>query len=56
MEAMENSVDMFLCTHVDLFPRTYKASDIKMNVSSHVETVVLLVKKYINEEILKGEE
>lgn len=56
MEATENSVDMFLCTHVDLFPRTYEAFDIKMNVSSHVETVVLLVKKYINEEILKGEE
>ena len=41
---MKNSVDMFLCTHVDLFPRTYEASDIKMNVSSHVETVVLFEK------------
>ena len=29
----------------DMFPHTV-----------HVETVVLLVKKYINEEILKGEE
>lgn len=44
MEATENSVDMFLCTHVDLFPRTYEAFDIKMNVSSHVETVCLLSK------------
>ena len=33
---------MFLCTYVDMFPQTNVLSDIKMNVSSHVETVVLL--------------
>ena len=35
---------MFLCTYVDMFPQTNVLSDIKMNVSSHVETVVLLSK------------
>ena len=35
---------MFLCTYVDMFPQTDELSDIKMNVSSHVETVVLLSK------------
>ena len=29
---------------VDMFPRTNKAAYIKMGVSSHVETVVLLVR------------
>ena len=52
---MENSVDMFLCTHVDLFSRTYKASDIKMNVSSHVETVVLLSKGEIDSKKIRVE-
>ena len=33
---------MFLCTYVDMFPQTAELSDIKMNVSSHVETVCLL--------------
>ena len=33
---------MFLCTYVDMFPQTNVLSDIKMNVSSHVETVCLL--------------
>ena len=33
---------MFLCTYVDMFPQTDELSDIKMNVSSHVETVCLL--------------
>lgn len=37
--------------------RKYKNNkDIQHIPSCHVETVVLLVKKYINEEILKGEE
>ena len=36
---------MFLCTYVDMFPQTDELSDIKMNVSSHVETVVLLTRK-----------
>lgn len=33
---------MFLCTYVDMFPQTNVLSDIKMNVSSHCETVCLL--------------
>ena len=33
---------MFLCTYVDMFPQTGELSDNKINVSSHVETVVLL--------------
>ena len=36
---------MFLCTYVDMFPQTDELSDIKMNVSSHCETVVKLVRK-----------
>ena len=40
----KNQVDMFLCTYVDMFPKTDELSDIKMNVSSHVETVCLLSK------------
>ena len=36
---------MFLCTYVDMFPQTGELSDIKMNVSRHVETVVLLSHK-----------
>lgn len=36
---------MFLCTYVDMFPQTNVLSDIKMNVSSHVETVCLLNKR-----------
>ena len=36
---------MFLCTYVDMFPQTAELSDIKMNVSSHVETVCLLGKR-----------
>ena len=36
---------MFLCTYVDMFPQTAELSDIKMNVSSHVETVCLLSKR-----------
>ena len=42
LETKENPVDMFLCTYVDMFPQTDELSDIKMNVSSHVETVCLL--------------
>ena len=45
MKRRENPVDMFLCTYVDMFPQTDELSDIKMNVSSHVETVVLLTRK-----------
>lgn len=45
MKRRENPVDMFLCTYVDMFPQTDELSDIKMNVSSHVETVVKLVRK-----------
>ena len=44
LETKENPVDMFLCTYVDMFPQTDELSDIKMNVSSHVETVVLMSK------------
>ena len=36
---------MFLCTYVDMFPQTDELSDIKMNVSSHTETVALLSHK-----------
>ena len=36
---------MFLCTYVDMFPQTDELSDIKMNVSSHCETVCLLGKR-----------
>lgn len=36
---------MFLCTYVDMFPQTDELSDIKMNVSSHVEVVCLLSKR-----------
>ena len=36
---------MFLYTYVDMFPQTDERSDIKINVSSHVETVVLLSHK-----------
>ena len=45
LETKGNPVDMFLCTYVDMFPQTGELSDIKMNVSSHVETVVLLSHK-----------
>ncbi len=41
---------MFLCTYVDMFPQTAELSDIKMNVSSHVETVVLLGRKKVDGE------
>lgn len=34
--------DMFRCIRLDLFPRTNGAADIKMDVSSHVECVVLM--------------
>ena len=37
-------MDKFRCNRLDLFPRTSKGADIKMDVSSHVETVVLLSK------------
>ena len=50
---------MFLCTYVDMFPQTAELSDIKMNVSSHVETVVLLSHKkpdsYIHIDVEFGE-
>lgn len=32
---------MFLCTYMDIFPQTDELSDIKMNVSSHIETAML---------------
>ena len=38
-------LEAFLCTYVDMFPQTGELSDIKMNVSRHVETVVLLSHK-----------
>lgn len=34
--------DLFRCIRLDMFPRTNGTADIKMDVSSHVETVVLL--------------
>ena len=37
--------DMFRCIWLDLFPRTNGAADIKIDVSSHVETVVLMSRK-----------
>ena len=36
--------DMFRCIQLDLFPQTNGAADIKMDVSSHVECVVLMSK------------
>ena len=47
----ENPVDMFLCTYVDMFPQTDELSDIKMNVSSHTETVCLLSKLHSDQHI-----
>ena len=38
-------MDLFLRNYMDLFPRTSGAADIKIDVSSHVETVVSLVRK-----------
>ena len=38
------------------FLQTTVMNCVHVLVMTHVETVVLLVKKYINEEILKGEE
>ena len=35
-------MDFFLRNYTDLFPRTSGTADIKIDVSSHVETVVLL--------------
>ena len=35
-------MDLFLRNYTDLFPQTSRAADIKTDVSSHVETVVLL--------------
>ena len=37
-------MDFFLRNHTDLFPRTSGTADIKIDVSSHVETVCLLSK------------
>ena len=37
-------MDLFLRNYMDLFPRTSGAADIKIDVSSHVETVCLLSK------------
>ena len=34
--------DLFRCIRLDMFPRTNGTADIKMDVSSHVETVCLL--------------
>ena len=50
LETKGNPVDMFLCTYVDMFPQTGELSDIKMNVSSHVETVVLLEREKVDGE------
>ena len=36
--------DLFRCIRLDMFPRTNGTADIKMDVSSHVETVCLLSK------------
>ena len=41
-----NPVDLFLRNYVDLFPKTSGGADIQMDVSSHIETVVLLSKKF----------
>ena len=35
-------MDLFLRNYADMFPRTSRGADIKMDVSSHVETVCLL--------------
>ena len=45
LRRMRQKSDMFRCIRLDLFPRTNGAADIKMDVSRHVETVALLVKK-----------
>lgn len=46
LRRMGRKVDKFRCIRLDLFPRTSGGSDIKMDVSSHVETVALLSKLY----------
>ena len=38
----QNPVNLFLRNYVDLFPRTSGTADIKIDVSSHVETVCCL--------------
>ena len=35
-------MDLFLRNYMDLFPRTSGAADIKIDVSSHIETVCQL--------------
>lgn len=42
LRRMRQKSDMFRCIRLDLFPRTNGGSDIKMDVSSHVECVALL--------------
>ena len=42
---MKNSGRYVSVKSVDMFGRTAKAADIQMDVSSHVETVVLLSRK-----------
>ena len=42
---------MFRCICLDLFPRTSGTADIKMDVSSHVETVCLLSKLNVKQHI-----
>ena len=41
-------MDLFLRNYADMFPRTSRGADIKMDVSSHVETVVLLSDKKVD--------
>ena len=44
----ERKADKFRWKRLDLFPRTSRGADIKMDVSNHVETVVLLSDKKID--------
>ena len=42
-------MDLFLRNYMDLFPRTSGAADIKIDVSSQVETIVLLSNRILRE-------
>ncbi len=42
LKQRRNPFDMFLRNYVDKFPHTNGEADIKMDVSTHVETVVLM--------------
>ena len=42
VDAMAESADDLLLDYVDMFPRTSAAGDIQTDVSSHVETVLVM--------------